>query len=125
MMTPSASPAEFQVTLRRLGADVVASVRGELDCATAGALKHSVIPVWEEATPTRLLVLELSGMSFCDAAGLGALVGVRTLAAERGTTVVLAACPVLTRRLLVITGLDAAFDCYATVAEALQRPQAA
>jgi anti-anti-sigma factor len=67
----------------------------------------------------RLLVIDLSGVSFCDVAGLAVLIGTQRRARARGITVRLAAPRPQMAKLLRITGLDRSLTICATLADAL------
>lgn len=54
---------------------------GELDLLTAQRLEARLRRLWRSATP---VVVDLSGLDFCDCAGLGALVRARVLAIADG-----------------------------------------
>ncbi|MEV0200967.1 STAS domain-containing protein [Nonomuraea sp. NPDC050691] len=77
---------------------------GEIDIFTSHALRQRLM----RALPTGadLLVVDLSAVSFCDASGLGVLVGIQRRARPRGVTLTLKAPRPLMARLLRITGLD-------------------
>ncbi|MCG5218154.1 STAS domain-containing protein [Streptosporangium sp. KLBMP 9127] len=59
------------------------------------------------------VVVELSGLSFIDAAGLGTLVAVHNRARRQAIPLLLAGVSPNTNRLLKITGLDACFTRWA------------
>jgi anti-anti-sigma factor len=67
----------------------------------------------------QLLIIDLSGMSFCDVAGLAVLIGTQRRATARGIVVRLAAPRPQVLKLLRITGLDHRFTICATLADAL------
>src|SRR5258708_4514804 len=68
------SPGPLQVGVHRHTAGWVVVLIGELDIATAPALTGRLVRS-DGAAPSHL-VADLSGLGFCDCAGLGALVGV-------------------------------------------------
>lgn len=106
--TDGYGPATLRVTSDRTSGTTCLQLDGELDIATAGQLAEMVLSL--PADHLRQLRLDLSGLAFLDAAGLGALVRVRALVAARDGRLVLdrPALPVL--RLLDLTGLSGAFD---------------
>ena len=71
---------------------VVVDVTGELDIATAPSLSAAVsgIQVWS-ARPGLLVLLDLSGLDFCDISGLNAMATVRRRLALRGAGLALVA----------------------------------
>ncbi|MFI9561115.1 STAS domain-containing protein [Nonomuraea endophytica] len=109
-------------TLRpRLGADLwlipagatVLHLRGELDLATREALREHLLYALRHST--NLLILDLSGVSFCDAAGLGVLIGVQHQAKTLDIAIGLAAPRPHLAKVLRLTGLDRSFPIYGTV----------
>ncbi|SDK64991.1 STAS domain-containing protein [Nonomuraea jiangxiensis] len=85
-------------------------VAGELDIATTELLRGHLLALLQEdgrarRTPTTL-VIEVSRLSFIDAAGLGALVSVRNHALRQSTPLRISGVPPRMRLLLRITGLD-------------------
>ncbi|WP_336206553.1 STAS domain-containing protein [Nonomuraea sp. LPB2021202275-12-8] len=85
---------------------VTVSVSGELDIATTELLRAHLFDALERAGE---VVLEVSGLSFIDAAGLGTLVAIRSRARLLRTRLLLAGTPPPMARLLRITGLDVHF----------------
>ncbi|MEV0149569.1 MULTISPECIES: STAS domain-containing protein [unclassified Nonomuraea] len=77
---------------------------GEIDIFTSAALRRRLLSTLHHSTS--LLILDLSEVSFCDAAGLAVLVGIQHRARARGVTLALTAPTPYMSRLLHITGLD-------------------
>jgi anti-sigma B factor antagonist len=77
---------------------------GEIDIFTSPALRRRLVEVLQSSTS--LLILDLSGVSFCDASGLAVLVGIQHRARLLGITLALAAPRPFMSKLLRITGLD-------------------
>jgi anti-anti-sigma factor len=101
---------------RRTRGHTVLAICGELDIATTAALRDQIAIVLKNTTT--LVIIDLSGVSFCDASGLALLVGTRRRARLHGLTVVLAAPRHSMSRLLSITGLGRAFTVHPTLAAA-------
>ncbi len=102
---------------RRLSGKTVIAVHGELDIATTAALRDRVLALLSDtSTP---VIINLAGVSFCDAAGLALLVGAQRRARLHGLSITLAAPRPHLSKLLRITGLDRAFTVHATLAGAL------
>jgi anti-sigma B factor antagonist len=97
----------LKLTSRRLTGRTVIAIRGELDIASAAALRGHLISAVRHTTNP--LVFDLSGVSFCDAAGLDLLVGAHRQASARGVDITLAAPRQQLLNLLRITGLDGVF----------------
>ncbi len=103
---------------------VVLAVSGELDVATAPMLRVHIR--FALGGRPASLVLDLSGLRFCDAAGLSALAMARNASMRDGVSLALAAVPRPVTRLLKVTGMDRILDVYPSVAAATtQLPDAA
>ena len=68
------------------------------------------------------MVIDLSGVTFCDASGLAMLVGASRRADLLGGVLRLAAPTPLVATVLRLTGLDSRFETFATVPEATGAP---
>jgi len=68
------------------------------------------------------LVVDLSGVTFCDASGLAVLVGVARRVGLLGGVLRLAAPTPLVSTVLRLTGLDSRFEIFAAVPEAIGAP---
>jgi anti-sigma B factor antagonist len=66
----------------------------------------------------RFVVLDLSGVSFCDSAGLNVLLGAWRQADASGAVLVLACVPGPLRRILEMTGTDQVLRVFDTVTDA-------
>jgi anti-sigma B factor antagonist len=96
---------------------LVVAVAGEVDHQSAGRLSATARVLL--GRDYRDLVLDASHVTFCDSAGLAALVEVwRELARRRGTLAVVAP-PDGMARILQLTGLDEIMPTHGTVSEAL------
>jgi anti-anti-sigma factor len=108
--------ARVRLVSRRLPGHTVIAVRGEIDIATTATVRDRILTIVKDTTTP--LIIDLSGVSFCDASGLAMLVGTKRRAGSRGVTVALVApCPIV-GKLLRITGLDRAFAIHPTLASA-------
>ncbi len=94
---------DLRVELDRTADDVL-RLAGELDMACAGYLRQVGESLLRRPHCTRL-VLDLSELTFCDAAGLGAMVGLRNRARALGRQLVLQGVPARLRRLVGVAGL--------------------
>jgi anti-anti-sigma factor len=101
---------------RRLSGHTVLAVHGELDIATTAALRSQVDRVLKDTTAP--VIIDLAGVTFCDASGLALLVGAQRRARLDRRAVVLAGPGCNISKLLHITGLDRAFTVHPTVAAA-------
>ncbi|MEV5891318.1 STAS domain-containing protein [Nonomuraea fuscirosea] len=100
----------LHLTTSRRDGTLLVSVSGELDIATTEQLRSHLLQLLQEAgrcsCPEVRLVIELSRLSFIDAAGLGILVAVQNQALSQRTPMHITSAPPAMRRLLRITGLD-------------------
>jgi anti-anti-sigma factor len=101
---------------RRVPGHTVLTISGELDIATTAALRVQINKVLMDTTTP--LIIDLSGVSFCDASGLALLVGAQRRARLDGRTVVLAGPRHNVYKLLHITGLDRVFTIHPTLVAA-------
>ena len=88
----------------------VVSVTGELDIATAErayVFISDVIDAWD--TVPAPVSMDLSGLTFCDASGLGVLARIARHARQAGRQLRLTAARPSLLRIMRITGLDRAF----------------
>lgn len=102
--------ARARLFSRRLPGHTVIAVHGELDIATTASLRNRILTILKDtATP---VIIDLSGVSFCDASGLALLVGAQRRARLHGLTITLAAPRPNVAKLLRITGLHRAFTIH-------------
>ncbi|MFJ6793552.1 STAS domain-containing protein [Streptomyces sp. NPDC091268] len=85
----------------------LARVRGEVDAEHAAAVSADLVPAL--AASRHGLDLDLSGVTFCDSAGLHVLLGLNRMAAGSGKSLVLTAVSRRVARLLGITGAERVF----------------
>ncbi|HEU5155824.1 MAG TPA: STAS domain-containing protein [Streptosporangiaceae bacterium] len=109
-------------TRRRPGHTIVA-LHGDLDIAAAPALREHLTGVLSHSP--RLLILDLSEVSFCDATGLAVLIGTQRRATGLGITLHLAAPNPQMTRLLRITGLDRVLTVHPAPAPTQAQPRTA
>jgi anti-anti-sigma factor len=114
---PAQVPAEASLSVLSRPAFTIARLEGDLDLATVPALRQRLLGVLGPGV--RLLVIDLSGVSFCDVAGLAVLIGTQRRARARGITVRVAAPRPQVAKLLRITGLDHRLTICATLADTL------
>ena len=101
-------PAQLELSCRT-GANgyQIVSVTGELDIATAEQA-YSYISEVIDGRPAPVTV-DLSGLTFCDASGLGALARIARHARQVGRQLMLTSARPSLLRIMRITGLDRAF----------------
>lgn len=88
---------------RGASSDIVVHVAGEIDISNAAELQEKLESV---STDRRMVIVELSQVTFFDASGLSALVRGRTAAVMRGGSLILVDVPPFLLRLLAITSLE-------------------
>jgi anti-anti-sigma factor len=110
-------PAEAGLSVLSRPACTIALLMGALDIATIRSLRGRLLNVLGSAA--RLLIVDLSEVSFCDVAGLGMLIDTQRHASGRGVTIRLAAPRPQMAKLLRVSGLDRSFMVCATVDDAL------
>jgi anti-sigma B factor antagonist len=99
---------ELKVTCRHQGEYVVMSVQGEIDLYTVPRLQRELTSVLTAGGPVRLIV-DLSGVDFCDSTGVNVLLAGHRQAREAGGDLELAAPRPAVRKILQVTGLEAVF----------------
>ncbi|GAA1265861.1 MULTISPECIES: STAS domain-containing protein [Streptomyces] len=107
----------LRVSSRRHEGWTVVEVSGELDVATGNQLGDHLAEVIAERTLARV-VLDMSGLDFCDASGLSVLVAAHHAAKGRQGQLRLVCPQRRIRRLLHITELTDVMPVFDTVAQA-------
>ncbi|WP_042391665.1 STAS domain-containing protein [Streptacidiphilus carbonis] len=109
---------ESVLTLRLVDdGHAVAQLHGALDMDTTVGLCDALGGAVD--TGHRHLVLDMSGVDFCDSTGLNMIVLVRRHVAERHGTLVMAGVGELVQRVLDITGVGTVIPQYPDVEQAL------
>ena len=89
---------------------------GDLDLATAPALREELVQVSSEGPS--LVVLDLERVEFLDSVGLSVIIGGYKRLQHHGSQLHLAGAHALVRRVLGLTRVDTMIPTYETVAEA-------
>ena len=110
-------PAETSLSVLSRPAFTIARLESDLDIVTTPVLRERLLSML--SPDMRLLVIDLSGVSFCDVSGLAALIGTQRRARGLGITVRLAAPRPQMAKLLRVTGLDQFFTICAALDDAL------
>ncbi|MFI1657694.1 STAS domain-containing protein [Streptomyces sp. NPDC020472] len=113
----SAPPARLRVEVRDVAGGTLLTPVGELDHHTADLLRTPLDAALDEGSAR--LVVDCSGLEFCDSTGLNVLLGARLRADAAGGGVHLVAMPPAVARVFHITGADAVFTVHETLATAL------
>jgi anti-sigma B factor antagonist len=95
------------ITARRTPHGHVLVVRGALDAMTAASLRHECEQLAHTAGEE--LVLDLSGLEFCDSSGIAAFIAARNQATSADATFALVAPPPHVRRMIETIGLGQFF----------------
>ncbi|MEU5995110.1 STAS domain-containing protein [Spirillospora sp. NPDC047418] len=120
-----AAAADLAIEVARVrGGTAVVTVAGEIDLRTAGVLRDRLVELHGRlpGTGPRRLVADFTGVLFCDAAGLGALVAAHNQIAADGGEIVLAGVRPAQLRLLRITGLHRLFAIHAAADDVWAAP---
>ncbi|GAA4970784.1 anti-anti-sigma factor [Nonomuraea thailandensis] len=118
MDEPGDPSRRFTVTVGPHEDFIVARVAGDLDYQTSGLLHRQVKDAWQAAGSAGL-VLDLSGVTFCDSMGVGVLVLLLRQSREQQSSLVLSNLPPLLERILAITGLRSAFHVEGSAEQAV------
>ena len=98
---------DFRISVRADTAGTTVAVQGEVDVATAPALRDELYRLIDQGTTK--IVVDLGGMEFIDSTGLGVFVGALKRAREGGGEVELRSLKPAARKIFDITGLSSAF----------------
>jgi len=94
---------ELSISVQRTPSEAVVGLTGEIDLSTAPRLSNTIAELLAEA-PARV-VLDMSGVTFCDSQGLGTLVVLSRKATLAHSCLVLTNVGDFLLRVLDITGL--------------------
>jgi anti-anti-sigma factor len=117
----SGSMLEYTIRQHADNQTVTATLTGEWDLQSDKALiteLHGLI----ERDGIRNVIIDATGLTFCDSSCLGAFVSLHQASTARGGWLRVAAPPDTVRRPLVLTGLDQVFDVTDSVAGASDPP---
>lgn len=109
---------ELKVSTRSQGGRTIMSLGGEIDLYTAPRLHGELVTVLSGGAPAQIVV-DMSGVDFCDSTGMNVLLAAHRRAREQGGDLELAAPRPAVRKILQVTGLESVFtvlDDPATVA---------
>ena len=109
---------DVKLNIVHLDKAIVAAPQGELDLATAPDFHEQLLRMLSERR-TRLVVIALDRLAFCDAAGLRVLVHAQRRARLLDIDLRLAAPTSAMAKLFRITGLDQTFRVWPTTVAAL------
>jgi anti-sigma B factor antagonist len=118
--TSNVRQVELKVTSLAQGDHIVVSVHGEIDLYTVPRLKRELTGALATDKPVRLVV-DLSGVDFCDSTGVNVLLAAHRQAREAGGDLELAAPRPAVRKILQVTGLETVFTVTDSPAQSVGR----
>jgi anti-sigma B factor antagonist len=105
---------ELKVSTRSHAGHAVMAIAGEIDLYTAPRLQSEFTRLLEETGPDRV-VIDMSGVEFCDSTGMNVLLSALKRLKERGGVLEVAAPRPAVRKILQVTGLDSVFTVHESV----------
>ena len=99
---------ELNVSSRFHDDHTTVTISGEIDLYTAPRLHSELGAVLVDGTPTRV-VIDMSGVEFCDSTGMNVLLSCLRRVRERGGELEIASPKPAVRKILQVTGLDSVF----------------
>jgi len=99
---------ELNVSSRSHGDHTVVIVSGEIDLYTAPKLRSELAAVLSGGHPAQVVV-DMSGVEFCDSTGMNVLLSSLRQAREQGGQLEIAAPRPAVRKIIEITGLSSVF----------------
>src|SRR5215472_14330564 len=100
---------ELNVSSRSQGDHAIVIATGEIDLYTAPRLQSELAAVIANSAPGTRVVVDMSGVEFCDSTGMNVLLSCLREARERGGELELAAPRPAVKKILQVTGLDSVF----------------
>ena len=97
--------------------NAIVSVAGRIERTTAADLEEALAPYHDGTFST--VVLDLEGLEHINSTGIGALIRLSDILAERGTRLALAGVQSNILAILEMMSLDRYLQCYANCEEAL------
>ena len=101
--------------LRRIGQHGVVTVPAEVDVTNAGEVRRALLAAASQDLP--ILIIDMSGTTFCDSTGVQAIVAAYQQAAANGTGLRLVATAAL--NILTVIGVDQLIPIYPDLKAAL------
>jgi anti-sigma B factor antagonist len=99
---------ELDVSSRFHDDHTIVTIAGEIDLYTAPRLHSELAALLTEGMPARV-VIDMSGVEFCDSTGMNVLLSCLRRARERGGELEIADPKPAVRKILQVTGLDSVF----------------
>ena len=99
---------ELNVSSRFHDDHTIVTISGEIDLYTAPRLHSELSAVLADGMPPRV-VIDMSGVEFCDSTGMNVLLSGLRRVRERGGDLEIASPKPAVRKILQVTGLDSVF----------------
>jgi anti-sigma B factor antagonist len=99
---------ELNVSSRYHDDHTIVTICGEIDLYTAPRLHSELAAVLVDGMPARV-VIDMSGVDFCDSTGMNVLLSCLRRVRERGGELEIASPKPAVRKILQVTGLDSVF----------------
>lgn len=99
---------QLEIVAEREGTAAVLRLLGTLDTSTVDQLRSQIIMLLEQEASA--IALDMAQLTFVDSSGLGALIGGKKRALEKGRDYFLLDCPPPLQRLVELVGLDQVID---------------
>jgi len=113
-------PDPFTLTVERTDAALIAHAAGEIDLAAAAETSAELLAATARLPPPHLVVLDLTAVSFFNAAAAHAVRDFAAICADRGiSTRLVADAESIAARVIALACLDATLPTYRTVEQAL------
>jgi anti-sigma B factor antagonist len=109
----SVPAVELKVSTRSHAGHAILTVVGEIDLYTAPRLQAEFTRLLEIG-PDRV-VIDMSGVEFCDSTGMNVLLSALKRMRERGGALEVASPRPAVRKILQVTGLDSVFTVHDTI----------
>ena len=100
---------ELNVSSRSQGDHELVIATGEIDLYTAPRLQSEIAAVIASAAPASRVIIDMSGVEFCDSTGMNVLLSCLRRVRERGGELEIASPKPAVRKILQVTGLDSVF----------------
>lgn len=109
---------DIEVQVERRGGSTVVSARGEVDVATAPALRDGLDQAVDGDAGS--VIVDLTGVTFIDSTGLGVLIGVRKRCLDAGRDLRVVVTEPRILKVFEITGLTELFAIHESLDPALE-----
>ncbi|MFI2200994.1 STAS domain-containing protein [Streptomyces sp. NPDC020192] len=109
----------MRVSVVRLAGWTIASLAGQIDIFTVPTLRTDLAALVADHGGRPQVIIDLGDVTFCDAHGLGALIGAHQTAIRRGGTVRMVVPKGRVRRLLRIARPTHALEVHETLSDAV------